>query len=264
MSYFTLITGASTGLGKELANVFAKNQHNLILIARNKERLISLQQKFELEYKVKVEIFPIDLTLKNSSREVYEFLKKKQYKIQILINNAGFATNGFYLDNDLETEINEIHLNIIALMELTHYVGKEMLKDSKEKPKYFYKILNVGSIAGFQAGPYMSTYYASKAFVLHFSEGLYEEFKDHNILVSTLCPGATKTEFFKRAKIENSKLANPWTMMSADKVANYTYKKLMKNKVIIIPGFHNKFGVFSVRLIPRSVIRKITKYLNTN
>lgn len=264
MSNFVMITGASTGIGKELAIIFAKNHHNLILIARNKEKLLNIQQELELKYKVKVEILTIDLSLQDSVKRIYEFIKQKEYKIQILINNAGFATNGFFLNNDLKTEIQEIQLNIIALMELTHHIGNEMLKDAKDKPRYFYKILNVASTAGFQPGPYMSTYYASKAFVLHFSEGLYEEFKNHNILVSTLCPGATKTEFFERAHIENSKLANPFTMMSAEKVATYTYKNLMNNKAIIIPGILNKFGTISVRLFPRSMIRKITKYLNKN
>lgn len=264
MKDYVMITGASTGIGKELAKVFAINQYNLILIARNKENLNLLKQTLEKEHKIKVEILAMDLTLKESPKKIYEYIKKKQFNVQILINNAGFATNGFYLHNDLETEIKEVQLNILALMELTYYIGNEMLKDSKNKPRFYYKILNVASIAGYQPGPYMSTYYATKAYVLHFSEGLYEEFKTHNILVSTLCPGATQTEFFKRANIENTKLANPFTMMSAETVAIYAYKKLMENKPIIIPGFLNKFGTLAIRFFPRSMIRKITKYLNSH
>jgi short-subunit dehydrogenase len=262
MNYYTLITGASTGIGKELAKTFAKNQYNLLLVARSKDKLENLKKELESQYSIHIEILSVDLSKLESPKIIYDFLKQKNLPIQILINNAGFATNGFFLKNSIEEEKNEILVNITSLLELTYLIGNEMIKDSHEKPKFFYKILNVASTAAFQPGPFMSSYYASKAFVLHFSEGLYEELKDKNILVSTLCPGATKTEFFKRAKMENSKLVQSPLIMSAEDVAKYTFRKLMKNKVIIIPGIMNKIGVFSIRLFPRNIVRKITKYLN--
>ena len=261
MLEYTLITGASTGIGKELAKEFAKNQHNLILIARNKEKLENLKKELN-KYSIKIEIFPMDLSLKDASEKIHQYIKKNNFIVQILVNNAGFATNGFFLENSLETELEEIQVNITSLLELTHRIGNEMLKDSLSKPKYHYKILNVASIAGFQPGPYMSTYYATKAFVLNFSEGLFEEFKNKNIFVSVLCPGATKTEFFERAKIDNAVIAKSPFMMSAEDVAKFTYRELMKNRPIIIPGIMNKIGAFSTRLFPRSVIRKITKTIN--
>jgi short-subunit dehydrogenase len=261
MLEYTLITGASTGIGKELAKEFAKNHHNLILIARNKSKLEELKKELS-SHSVKIEVFPMDLSKKDAPEKIHQYIKQNQYSVQILINNAGFATNGFFLKNSLQTELEEIQVNITSLLELTHRIGNEMLKDSLNKPKYHYKILNVASIAGFQPGPYMSTYYATKAFVLNFSEGLYEEFKQKNILVSVLCPGATKTEFFERAKIDHAMIAKSPYMMSAEDVAKYTYKKLMKNQPIIIPGIMNKIGVFSTRLFPRSVLRKITKFIN--
>lgn len=262
MENFVLITGASTGIGKELAKIFAKNQYNLLLIARSKDKLENIKKELESQYNIKTEIFPIDLSQQNAAKEIYQYINKKNFSIQILINNAGFATNGFFFNNPLEEEINEIQVNIISLMELTYLIGNEMLKNAKNKPKYYYKILNVSSTAAFQPGPYMSSYYASKSFVLNFSEGLYEELKPHNILVSVLCPGATKTDFFKRANMENSKLVQSPFIMNAESVAHYAYKKLMQNKVIIIPGIFNKIGVFAVRLFPRNMIRKITQFLN--
>lgn len=259
--YYTLITGASTGIGKELAKVFAKAQYNLVLIARSIDKLESLKKELQEQYKIDIQILTIDLSKKDSAYKIYEYVKNKGIKVQILVNNAGFGTNGAFLENNLEKELEEIQVNVVSLIELTYYMGKEMLKDSQEKPKYFYKILNVGSIAGFQPGPFMNIYYSTKAFVLFFSEGLYEELKEKNILVSVLCPGPVKTDFFSTANIEK-KLLTKLPMLDPEKLAHYTFKKLMKNKVIIIPGITNKIGVFSAKVLPRSIVRKITKIVN--
>lgn len=262
MEYYTLITGASSGIGKELAYVFGKNHHNLILIARNKKQLELLKKDLETQYSIKVEILVKDLSQKDSAEKIYDYLRRKKLQVQILINNAGFATTGMFLENDLEKELEEIQVNITSLVALTHYIGKEMLKDSAQKSKFFYKILNVGSTAGFQPGPFMNIYYSSKAFVLFFSEALYEELLQKNILVSVLCPGPVKTDFFSRANMHNKVTKLP--MLDPKQLANFTYKKLLQNKIIIIPGSLNRFGVFFVRLMPRIWIRKLIKYLNQN
>lgn len=259
--YYTLITGASTGIGKELVKVFAKAQYNLVLVARSLDKLESLKRELQDQYKVDIHILSIDLSKKDAAKKIYDYIKNKGIKIQILINNAGFGTNGAFLENNLDKELEEVQVNVISLIELTYYIGKEMLKDSQNKPKYFYKILNVGSTAGFQPGPFMNIYYSTKAFVLFFSEGLYEELKEKNILVSILCPGPVKTEFFSNANIEK-KMLTKLPMLDPEKLAHYTFKKLMKNKVIIIPGIINKIGVFSAKILPRSVVRKLTKIVN--
>ncbi|MFN3605021.1 MAG: SDR family NAD(P)-dependent oxidoreductase [Leptonema sp. (in: bacteria)] len=262
MKFYTLITGASSGIGKELAMVFAENHYNLVLVARNEEKLNVLKKDLLSKYEVDIRTYGIDLSLKDSAEKLYKFLKKENLNIQILINNAGFGTTGGFLTNQLEQEIEEIQVNVISLVKLTHYIGNEMLKDSTNQPKYFYKILNVGSTAGFQPGPFMNIYYSTKAFVLFFSEALFEELKEKNIFVSVLCPGPVKTNFFERANMQNKITKLP--MLNPKDLAIYTYKKLMQHKIIIIPGIQNRLGVFFVRITPRSIIRKLTKYLNQN
>ncbi len=264
MNIYTLITGASSGIGEELAKVFAKNRHNLILIARNQKKLEELQLNLESRYNIKVQILSIDLKNQDSPDKILEYIQNNNFKVQILINNAGYGTNGFFLTNDYQQEIEEIQLNIESLVKLTYLLGNLMLKDSKDKPRFYYKILNVASTAAFQPGPFMSNYYATKSYVLHFSEGLYEELKSKNILVSVLCPGPTRTNFFHNANITNASIKKLPFIMSAEEVANYCYQKLIKNKVIIIPGIMNKIGVISIRFFPRFIIRKITKSMNKN
>ncbi len=260
--YYTLITGASKGIGRDLAYIFAKNHRPLILIARDQKKLEEIKKDIESKFIVRVSILPFDLSLPDSIDKIFEIIKNENWKIQNLINNAGFANNGFFLTNSLEKEIEQIQVNIVSVVKFTYLIVNEMLKDSQEKNKYFYKVLNVASTAAFQPGPYMSIYYATKSFVFNFSEALYEELKNKNILVSTLCPGPTQTEFFRSANMENTRLFQSPLIMKSQKVAEYGYKELMKNKSIIIPGVINKIGVFSTRLFPRNLIRKITGYLN--
>ncbi|WCL49926.1 SDR family NAD(P)-dependent oxidoreductase [Leptospira sp. GIMC2001] len=254
-----LITGASTGIGYELAMVFARNGNNLVITARDKKRLDQIAKDISTTHGVGVKVIAKDLSKPTSPSEIYRSLKKDKIKVSILVNNAGFATNGHFADLPLEKELSEIQVNVTSLVELTHL----FLQDMKEAGRG--KILNVASTAGFQPGPLMSIYYATKAFVLSFSEGLAEEVKDKGITVSVLCPGATKTEFFERADMLGTKIgdqSSPLMMKSSD-VAKIGYNGLMNGKVVNISGFFNAFLVFTVRFSPRFAVRKISKYLNS-
>ncbi len=255
-SKYTLITGASTGIGYELAHCFARAKHNVVLVARNEEKLSHLANKLETEFQVKALIIPQDLTQPNAPNIIYETTRNKNIHIDILVNNAGIGANGEFAKIPYEKEMALIQLNIVSLVALCKLYIQDMAKQQSGK------ILNVASTAAFQPGPYMSSYYASKAFVLHFSEGLYQEYKKHGITISTLCPGATRTPFFENAEMGTSSLATSIVMMNAKKVAEIGYKGLMQNKAVIIPGLINKILAQSVRFTTRFLVRQIAAKLN--
>jgi uncharacterized protein len=189
MSY-TLITGASTGIGKEFAILCAMNQENVILVARNSDKLESLANELRNKYAVLVEVIVADLSQAGAAKKVFE--KSEAYGLVVakLINNAGIGLNGKFIEYSLELQMQLMQLNMNTLVELTHLYANTMRQHGGGE------ILNIASTAAFQAGPYMAVYYASKAFVLSFSEAIYSEFQEEGITVTVLCPGATKTDFF--------------------------------------------------------------------
>ena len=242
-----LITGASKGIGKDLAIEFAKNGHDLVLVARSKDLLEGLKIEIENKYSVNVSVYSCDLT--DSTARV-EFLNNFNQKIEILINNAGFGDYAFFPEADIHKNLDMVDLNIKALMHFSHHFSNEFLEE--KDPKKNYKILNVASIAAFCPGAYMATYYATKAFVVSFTNALQSEFKDKGIHFASLCPGATHSDFGKVAKVDNSlafKMA-----MDSDEVARITYKDLMKKKRIIIPGLQNKLIVAMLKLTPSGIL----------
>lgn len=251
MDKYTLITGASKGIGLELAKVFAKKKHNLILVARSTDLLEELKRSLCETYNIKVEIFSIDLTSENAAYELYEKTKSKNLEVEHLVNNAGFGDYGSYLETSDTKNQNMIQLNIIALIQLCKVYAIDMKKSG------YGRIMNVASIASFLPGPLMATYYASKSFVLSFSEALSREFKNTGITVTALCPGTTKTNFFDVASANESNLLNNLKPAPAYKVAIYGYKKLMKGKVVAIYGIKNRLMIFGIRLVPRSLVRNI-------
>ncbi|WP_165145281.1 SDR family oxidoreductase [Marinitoga sp. 38H-ov] len=251
MKKYTLITGASGGIGLELARIFAKNGHNLVLVARSFDKLQKIKEDLENKYNIKVEAIKKDLSISNSPKELYNEIKEKKIFVNILVNNAGYATFGKFYNLNIEKELNMIQLNVVTLVHLTKLFLDDMIKNNEGK------ILNVASTAAFQPGPLMANYYASKAYVLSFSEALNEELKDMNISVSALCPGATSTDFVKRANMEKSRLFHTLKPMRADKVAEIAYYGLMKKKQVIIPGFRNKILAFSIRFTPRKIVPKM-------
>lgn len=249
-----LITGASSGIGFELVSLFARDNINLILVARNKKKLTEIQEKISNNYSVKVHIIPCDLAISNSAKKVYDYCVTKNLKINYLVNNAGFGIYGEFVDNEISDIQQMIHLNITSLTELTKYFLHNMKKEK------FGRIMNVASVASFQPGPLMSIYSATKHYVLAFSEALAEELSGENISITTLCPGPTISGFQKRAGFHSSSrmFRSPLTATSKQ-VALYGYRKMMRGKRIVIPGLSNKMSSYIVKFIPSTIKTKIVR-----
>ncbi|MDU5491979.1 MAG: SDR family oxidoreductase [Clostridium perfringens] len=247
MKKTVLITGATSGIGYEFSKIFMENNYDVILVGRNLEKLIELED-FSKKKCVRAYIYEFDLSLSENIDFLYKKIKTEVGKVDILINNAGIGFNGEFNEIDWQKQLDIINVNIISLTKLTKLILKDMI-DQKDG-----KILNVASTGAYQPGPLISVYYASKAYVLSFSEALREEVKDKGINVVTLCPGATKTNFSKRAGKGDLDVA-----MSAKEVAECGYKGLMNNKAICIPGIMNKVLVFLSKVSPTTLNAKIVK-----
>ena len=248
-----LITGATSGIGYELAKIFARNKYNLIIAARNKALLDSMKEEFEKEYGINVSVFEKDLSRKNSAVELFNKVKSENIQVDILINNAGAGYVGEFLDEDLNKDEAIMELNMNSPTILTKLFAKEMAKRRGGK------ILNVASTGSYHPGPYTAVYYATKAYVLSLTEALAIEFKPYNVNISALCPGATKTNFSKNAGKEDNRAA-----MKPSYVAEKAYKGLMKNKTTIIPGLQYKVFVMLPRKLITPIIGKYQKSLKKN
>ena len=244
-----LITGASSGIGLELAKLFAADGIATILVARESERLR------EAAANLKARALPADLTDLNAPERIFQSLKTE--RIDYLVNNAGFGLGGELAKTDRRTELEMIQVNITALYDLTKLFLPGMLTRGVGR------IMNVASTAAFQPGPLMAVYYASKAFVLSFSEAVAEELTGTGVTVTTLCPGPTASDFQRRAGIEKTKMVKGKAlgMMTSEEAARIGYRGMMDGKVIVIPGLLNRLGVQSLRLGPRAIVRKAAKKL---
>lgn len=238
-----LITGASSGIGLAFAKLFSKNSYNLILVARNKENLCKAQRELS-GLGVSVTAITEDLSDYRSPQRLYDRIKKEKLSVEILINNAGFATFGDFSEIDYTREEQEMQVNMVSLTLLTKLFLKDMIKNKSGK------ILNVSSIAAFQPGPLMAVYYATKAYVLSFSEALSDELKGTGVSITALCPGPTHTNFVNASKMHESKLFKSSYVMSAENVAQCGYKGLMKGKRVVIPGLRNTILSAAARIIP--------------
>ena len=251
---YTLITGASTGIGYELAKLFAKDKHNLILVSRNKIKLESVKNELE-KYNIDIKILALDLLKSEDIKNIFNYVEINKLNIDILVNNAGIGTFGDFNDIEWKKDEELIDINIKALTQLTKYFLPKILECKNGG------ILNVASTAAFCSGPRMAAYYASKAYVLNLTEAIYEEYKGNGINISCLCPGPVKTSFQGKAGIKKSESAKKY-LMDAEEVAKICYKDFNKGKLIIIPGMKNKLLVMGNKLLPRSISRKII--LKTN
>jgi uncharacterized protein len=258
MNKTALITGASTGIGFEFAKLLAADGYNLVLIARDEQKLRELSASFASKFNISVKIYPKDLSVTGDIENLVRQIREDAGAIEILVNNAGFGLSGAFVDTDLARELEMIQLNVVSLVIFTKLWAKEMVQRKGGK------ILNVASTAAFQPGPLMAIYYATKAFVLSFSEALAEELKESGVTVTALCPGPTATQFSKRAELEKSRLFKGGIVpvLDAATVAKIGYDGLSKGHPVVIPGLINKIGVFSVRLIPRKLVAQIAKQLN--
>ncbi|MFA7245295.1 MAG: SDR family oxidoreductase [Candidatus Magasanikbacteria bacterium] len=253
MPQTALITGASSGIGLELAKLFAQDKYDLVLVARNENKLNELAKNLESEYQIKTKVLVFDLIKDDSPQLIFAELQKENISIDVLVNNAGFGTYGDFKNTNLTTELEMIKLNISSLVEMTKLFLKPMLEKKSGK------IIQVASTAAFQPGPHMAVYYATKAFVLNFSEAVAEEIKNTGVTITTLCPGPTTTNFQEVANIEFPKSLK---IMSAEEVAKIGYNELNKNKSsVVIAGLRNKLFAFTVRLLPRKVVTRIVASL---
>jgi short-subunit dehydrogenase len=249
-----LITGASVGIGYELAKVFAANGHDLVLVARDEPRLLAVAAECE-SAGAKARVIAADLAVPGAAQAIHDRLDPGEAPIEVLVNNAGFGTHGEFAAIDVDADLRMLQVNIVALTHLTKLFLREMIRRKSGK------ILNVASTAAFQPGPLMATYYASKAYVLSFSEAIAVECKPYGVTVTALCPGATRTEFQKRAGIESSRLFRG-NVMDARTVALAGYRGLTRGKRIVIPGAANRLLTSLVPFAPRKLVTRITKRFN--
>jgi short-subunit dehydrogenase len=253
MKNTALITGASNGIGLELAKVHASKGGDLVLVARNKSKLDELKAELEKQFKISVFTIGKDLSLNNSAREVYDETTKQKIQIDYLINNAGFGDFGMFVETDWNKELQMINLNITTLTQFTKLYLQDMVKRRSGK------IMNVASTAAFQSGPTMAVYYATKAYVLSFSEAVDNEVHDKGITVTTLCPGATESGFQAAAAMEESNLVKGKKLPTSQEVAEYGYASMMKGKTVAIHGMMNYLLANSVRFTPRALVVKLTR-----
>jgi uncharacterized protein len=243
-----LITGASSGIGLELARVFARERYDLVLVARNQKRL----EEIALELKAtRVQVLSKDLSRAEAPHEILAAVPRTD----VLVNNAGFGVYGKFLETPLDDELNMLQVNMAALVALTKLYLPGMVAAGSGK------IMNVASTAAFQAGPLMAVYYATKAFVLSFSEAIANELRGTGVTVTALCPGPTATGFQERGKMEDSGLVKGKKVMDARTVAEIGYRGLMVGQTVVIPGFRNLALAFSVRFAPRAMAAEIARRL---
>jgi uncharacterized protein len=257
MNRTALITGASGGIGFELSQIFARDRINLILVARSKEKLEGMAFSLSRDYGINVTPFPADLSDMEQVKKVYEHCRQNSIQVDYLVNNAGFGDNGYFVESDWNRQLEMINLNITALTYLTRLFLPEMVSRQSGK------ILNVASTAAFQPGPMMSVYYASKAYVLSFSEAISNELEGKGVTVTALCPGATVSGFQKAAALEESKLFKGKKLPSSAEVAAFGYRAMNKGKVVAIHGFMNAVLATSIRFTPRFLVRRVVRGLHS-
>lgn len=247
-----LITGASAGIGEAFARALATEKQNLILVARREERLAALASELSDAFGISVEILAADLATADGAEKVAAAVTNAGWQLSGLINNAGFGDRGDFGELSLERQLNMIQVNITSLVALTW----KLLPNLKAQQNSF--IINVASSAAFQAGPNMAIYYATKAFVLSFSEALHEELRGTGLTVSALCPGATDSEFAAEANMTDTKLFKAGAM-SAEAVVNEALAK--RRKAIVIPGLRNRLMIWSGKFSPRFITRRLAGWL---
>lgn len=241
-----LITGASGGIGYEMAKIFAQNHYGLILVARSRGRLEEMRSEFST-LGVRVVILEKDLTRPNAAQEMYEELSRCNLRVHVLVNNAGFGEYGFFHRIPLQQQLQMMQLHMTVLTELTYLFAQDMIKQQ------YGRILNVGSISSFISTPMMSVYCATKAYVLAFSEALNSEFKGQgNISVTALCPGFTRTDFIMKAKFGQLETLINRIALPPDFVARQGYEALIRKKPVKVAGGLNVTMALLTRLIPRS------------
>ena len=248
MKEVAIITGASGGIGYEIAWLFAQKNIHILLVARNKQKLDNVKNTILDKCNINVFCVDTDLSLSDGCKAIYNCVEKNHLTVTYLVNNAGFGDYGLFTERSMEKYSRMLSLNIVALTELTYYYAKEMKKNGQGR------ILNVASTAGIQPDPYFAVYGASKAYVISLTEALHKEFENTGVTATVLSPGATKTEFMERADMKHAKLYDSG-VMSAKEVARVGFNGMMKGKLHVIPGFKNRILAFFSSITPSSKIR---------
>ncbi|NVO11048.1 MAG: SDR family oxidoreductase [Bacteroidales bacterium] len=255
MKNTALITGASSGIGLELARIHAEKGGNLVLVARSTDKLEELKYELEKKHGISVYIIGKDLSKPNAAIEVYAEIKQQDITIDFLINNAGFGDSGLFFDSAWEKQEQMINLNILTLTHFTRLFLKDMVERKNGK------ILNIASTAAFQPGPTMAVYCATKSYVLSFSEAINNEVKEFGVTVTALCPGATTSGFQAAASLQGSNLFEGKKLPTSMDVAKYGYKAMIKGKKVVIHGLMNRIMANSIRFIPRLLVIKVTRMI---
>jgi len=250
MKEIALITGASSGIGYEIAKLFAADKIDLLIVARSEIKLLEIKKEFEEKFTVDVFTVVADLSSNEGIQSVYEVIHSNNLIVNYLVNNAGFGDYGAFIDRSMEKYKEMVHLNILSLTELSYYYGKEMVKRGKGR------ILNVASMAGLQPDPNFAVYGATKSYVISLTEAIHKEFETSGVTVTVLSPGATASNFMERADMSNAKLYASGVMTSQD-VAREGYHGMMKGKLHVIPGFKNKILGFFSGIMPPGKLRLI-------
>lgn len=249
-----LITGASGGIGLELARLCAKGGYDLILVARNQAKLEEITKYLSGMYAIRVELIVADLADQEAAAAIADEIGRRGLTVAVLINNAGFGDWGLFGRASLERQLEMIQVNVVALTHLTRLLLPGMVHRRQGR------ILNVASTAGFAPGPLMAVYYATKAYVISFSEAIGNELKGTGVTVTALCPGPTQTGFAERAGMQHSNLFSSPTVMQPAPVAEAGYRGMMRGRAIVIPGITNKLLIQSIRIAPRALLRAITRW----
>ncbi|MGA3066617.1 MAG: SDR family oxidoreductase [Tepidisphaeraceae bacterium] len=249
-----LVTGASVGIGRDLADLFASDGHDLVLVSRNRAQLEDLAIKLRRAHGVEVQVMAKDLSMPGAGQEIFDQVESAGISVEYLVNNAGFGANTRFADSDVMNQLGMVQVNIGALTHLTRLFLPGMLKRRSGR------IMNLGSVAGFMPGPYMAVYYATKAYVLSFSEALATELRGTGVTITVVCPGPTATEFGARAGFGTGKLALP--SMSSKRVAEIAYAATMRGRRAVVTGWGNKILAIIPRLVPRSFAAFVTGRVN--
>ena len=247
-----LVTGATGGIGSELCDILAAHGYDLVLVSRSEQKLKELSERLEKAYGIAAPIFPFDLADPKAADQLHDALAEQGIVVDILANNAGFGDQGAFLDSSWERQEEMIKLNILALMRLSYLFGNDM------RTRGAGRILNVASVAAFAAGPYMPVYFASKAFVLSFSQAIGEELRGSGVTVTALCPGTTATGFWNAAGMDAGNVFSLMGAQSPRSVAELGFAGLMAGKPVVVHSIPAKLANVAARLVPRRVSTWIT------
>ena len=251
-----LITGASVGIGRDLAVVAAEQGHDLVIVARNREQLDALATELREKFKVRVEVLPKDLAKPQAASELFEEIKQRNITIDILINNAGFGIGQRFDRTEVDPILGMVQVNVAALTHLMRLFLPQMIE------RKFGRIMNVASVAAYLPGPFLATYYATKAYVLSLSEAVAAELKHTGVTITAVCPGPTQTEFSKRANLDKAAGFKGPMMMDSMTVARIGYRAMMKGRRVSVTGIQNRMLVGLLKIVPRRMATAIVAKFN--